>query len=164
MRSGSTTEFSISVRWLHCLYQRGRATPYGDIDLVQHCFIWWHQTITRINVDLLFMGFSGSYLRIISQNVLKRSVRKITFKNIFVKLLSCHSGNNGLEPFPMQYWQYMHASIHSKFFLSCNPIYNTCAKYYGYYLQITGGNYWYRCNAYVTLSTTGLQLHGILFP
>ena len=72
----------------HC----GLVTPYDDIKLGQHCFrlwlvAWWHQAITRHNVDLSSVEFCDTHLTPISQEVLKISIYKMSFKNIIVKLL-----------------------------------------------------------------------------
>ena len=75
------------TEWAHC----GLLIPYDDIELGQHCFrvrlvVWQHQAITWNNVDLS-VEFCGTHLTPISQEVLKISIYKMSFKNIIVKLL-----------------------------------------------------------------------------
>ena len=62
----------------HC----GLVGLYGNTDLGQYCLRQWlvalhHQAIAWANVDLSSMGFFGTHLRPISQELLKISIGEL---------------------------------------------------------------------------------------
>ena len=77
--------------WMHHpLSYWGLVTPFGDIDLGQHCLRWWlvawrHQAITWTNVDLSLRS-SDVHLRAILLEISEPSVTKISLKIAYLKL------------------------------------------------------------------------------
>ena len=73
-------------------------TPYGDIDLGQHCLrwwlvFWWHQAITWTKCWFIISGFL-LHLKPISREMLKIWIREMCLKNTHVNLLPRLSGVN----------------------------------------------------------------------
>ena len=82
--------------WICCIWIReqgglsthyGMVTPYGNIDLGQHCLrvclVWWHHANSCIRVEFPSVKFLGSQLRAISNTkYIRKKGFEITHSNL----------------------------------------------------------------------------------
>ena len=75
-RVGIKTTLGFQCRLTQC----GLMTQYGDINLGQHGSRWWLVAIMWTNVALSSMELCGMHLTVMSQKVLKNSIRSVNEK------------------------------------------------------------------------------------